>query len=84
MSLTVWDVSPALIFNVFQAIPPNANANVLLAALLPIDMRCFAAKHVDVALSVNLTSKDFVQIAVATTGHASARTAGVQANGPGN
>src|SRR5215471_4769225 len=33
---------------------------------LPIDMRRFAAKHADVALSANLASKDFVRIAVAT------------------
>ena len=66
MSLRVWDVSPALIFNVFQAIRPNANANVQLAAPLSIDLRRFAAKHADVALSANLASKDFVQIAVAT------------------
>jgi hypothetical protein len=55
-----------LIFNVFQASRPNPNANVLLAAPLPIDLRRFAAKHADVALSANLASKDFVQIAVAT------------------
>jgi len=37
-----------------------------LTASLPIDLRRFAAKHADVALSANLASKDFVQIAVAT------------------
>jgi hypothetical protein len=37
-----------------------------LAAPLPIDLRRFAAKHADVALSANLASKNFVQIAVAT------------------
>jgi uncharacterized ubiquitin-like protein YukD len=36
------------------------------SAPLPIDLRRFAAKHADVALSANLASKDFVQIAVAT------------------
>jgi hypothetical protein len=49
-----------LIFNVFQAIRPNANANVLLVAPLPIDSRRFAAKHADATLSANLASKDFV------------------------
>jgi hypothetical protein len=55
-----------LIFNVFQASRPNPNANVLLAAPLPIDLRRFAAKHADVALSANLASKDFALIVVAT------------------
>jgi hypothetical protein len=55
-----------LIFNVFQAIRPNANANVLLVAPLQIDLRRFVAKHADVALSANLARKNFVQIAVAT------------------
>src|SRR5262249_49249586 len=36
------------------------------SAPLPIDLRRFAAKHADVALSANLASKDFVRIAVAT------------------
>jgi hypothetical protein len=31
--------------------------NVLLAAPLPIDLRRFAAKHADVALSANLATK---------------------------
>ena len=53
-----------MIFNVFQASRPNPNANVLLAAPLPIDLRRFGAKHADVALSANLASKDFVRIAV--------------------
>jgi len=55
-----------LIFNAYQASHPNPNANLLPAAPLPIDLRRFAAKHADVALSANLASKDFVQIAVAT------------------
>jgi hypothetical protein len=55
-----------LIFNVFQASRPNPNANVLLAAPLPIDLRRFAAKLAVVALSANLASKDFARIAVAT------------------
>ena len=36
------------------------------SAPLPIDLRRFAAKHADEALSANLASKDFVRIAVAT------------------
>jgi hypothetical protein len=51
---------------VFQASRPNRNANVLPAAPLPIDLRRFAAKHADVALSANLASKDFALIVVAT------------------
>jgi hypothetical protein len=50
---------------VFQASRPNPNANVLLAAPLPIDLRFFAAKHADVALSANLASKDIARIAAA-------------------
>jgi hypothetical protein len=53
-----------LIVNVFQMSRPNPNTNVLLAAPLPIDLRRFAARHADGALSANLASKDFVQIAV--------------------
>jgi hypothetical protein len=41
-----------LFFDVFQASHPNAD--MLLAAPLPIDLRRFAAKHADVALSANL------------------------------
>jgi hypothetical protein len=55
-----------LIFNVFQASRPNPNANVLLAAPLPIDLRRFAVKHAVVALSANHASKDFALIAVVT------------------
>jgi hypothetical protein len=40
--------------------------NVLLVAPLPIDLRRFAAKHADVALSANLVSKNFALIAVVT------------------
>jgi hypothetical protein len=40
--------------------------NRLARAPLPIDLRRFAAKHADVALSANLASKDFALIVVAT------------------
>jgi hypothetical protein len=43
-SLKVWEAGLALFFNVFQASRPNPNANVLLAAPLPIDLRRFADK----------------------------------------
>jgi hypothetical protein len=38
----------------------------LASASLLIDLRRFAAKHADVALSVNLASKDFALIVAAT------------------
>jgi hypothetical protein len=46
--------------------PPKRERESAAGRTVTIDLRRFTAKHADMALSANLASRDFVQIAVAT------------------